>query len=241
MKGLVYLGPQTYGVSGNAGRRASASTMSWCESRHAAFAAPTCTATRGITGRRTPPMIMGHEFGGVIEKLGSRVTGFQIGRARAGDAVRGLRRLRLLPDRPAGDVRRASRARRRLTERRDGRAGRRPGGLARADSARSQLRPGHDGRAANRGLPRLPSPAGASHGRTWALIGVGTIGLLALQIVRLAGPRRIFVSDLIPEKLTRAERYGATDTINAGADVVGHIMGATGGARRRPGYRSSGL
>ncbi|HWT80137.1 MAG TPA: alcohol dehydrogenase catalytic domain-containing protein, partial [Candidatus Methylomirabilis sp.] len=36
----------------------------------------------GTTGRRIPPMIMGHEFSGVVEKLGTEVT-----RVAAGDRV----------------------------------------------------------------------------------------------------------------------------------------------------------
>ena len=33
----------------------------------------------GKTGRRTPPMIMGHEFSGIVEKMGSAVKNFKIG------------------------------------------------------------------------------------------------------------------------------------------------------------------
>ena len=33
----------------------------------------------GSTGRRIPPLVMGHEAAGVIERVGSRVTGFAAG------------------------------------------------------------------------------------------------------------------------------------------------------------------
>ena len=36
----------------------------------------------GVTGRRLPPMVMGHEFGGLVAALGERVT-----RAKVGDRV----------------------------------------------------------------------------------------------------------------------------------------------------------
>jgi L-iditol 2-dehydrogenase len=62
------------------------------------------------------------------------------------------------------------------------------------------------------------------------MIGAGTIGLLLIQIARLAGPRRLFVSDPIPEKLTRASRYGATKALNpAKTDVINTVMHATDG------------
>ena len=33
----------------------------------------------GVTGRRTPPMVMGHEFSGIISALGEGVTGWSVG------------------------------------------------------------------------------------------------------------------------------------------------------------------
>ena len=47
-----------------------------------ASAAPTCTSSRGIRGRRrrsTPPLVVGHEFVGEIVEVGSNVADFHPG------------------------------------------------------------------------------------------------------------------------------------------------------------------
>ena len=66
----------------------------------------------GITGRRIPPLVMGHEAAGVIERVGAAVEGFCRRRSRdlRFDGV--LRPLRVLPPRRGQPLRRADGARR---------------------------------------------------------------------------------------------------------------------------------
>jgi 2-desacetyl-2-hydroxyethyl bacteriochlorophyllide A dehydrogenase len=51
-------------------------------------------------------------------------------------------------------------------------------------------------------------------GKTVAISGAGTIGLLVQQIAMRAGAARVFVSDPMPEKRAMAERFGADWTID---------------------------
>ena len=51
-------------------------------------------------------------------------------------------------------------------------------------------------------------------GKTVAISGAGTIGLLVQQIAMRAGAARVFVSDPMPEKRAMAEKFGADWTID---------------------------
>ena len=53
----------------------------------------------GSTGRRIPPLIMGHEASGVIEKVGSSVKGWKKGEPRDLRLDRLLRRMLVLQER----------------------------------------------------------------------------------------------------------------------------------------------
>ena len=65
-------------------------------------------------------------------------------------------------------------------------------------------------------------------GATVAVIGLGPVGIMALQCAALFGPARILAVDQVPERLARAERFGA-EPIDAGsAPAVAQVMEATG-------------
>ena len=53
----------------------------------------------GSTGRRIPPIIMGHEATGVIEELGPGIKNYKVGDRVAFDSTILLRRMPLLPGR----------------------------------------------------------------------------------------------------------------------------------------------
>jgi len=55
---------------------------------------------------------------------------------------------------------------------------------------------------------------GVIPGKTVAISGAGTIGLLTQQIAIRAGAARVFVSDPMPEKRAMAEKYGADWTVD---------------------------
>jgi L-iditol 2-dehydrogenase len=62
------------------------------------------------------------------------------------------------------------------------------------------------------------------------VIGCGGIGLILIQLARLAGAKRIFVSDQHAWRLELARACGADAVVQAGADdVVGHVHQATAG------------
>jgi L-iditol 2-dehydrogenase len=195
----------------------------------------------GHTGRRTPPMVMGHEFSGVVEAAGARVT-----RWKAGDRVLGMPSIGCgqcefcRVDRP--DL---------CSQRKVLGVGSTNGAMAEfvAVPARCLV-----------GIPEGVSFAEAAlvepltvafHAfrrrpaqvmEDVAIIGCGTIGGLVLQIVRQAGPRRIFVSDALPKRLELARAWGATDVLLAGRqDVAGSILEATGGRGVDVAYEAVGL
>ena len=64
---------------------------------------------------------------------------------------------------------------------------------------------------------------------TALVVGAGTIGVLILQTLRAAGCKRVFVSDVDVTRLKLAKELGAMDVLLAGADVVAQILQRTGG------------
>jgi L-iditol 2-dehydrogenase len=62
-----------------------------------------------------------------------------------------------------------------------------------------------------------------------AILGAGPIGLLLLQVAKLAGAAPIYVIDQLPWRLELAQRYGAIPINFAEIDPVHAVMQATGG------------
>jgi Zn-dependent alcohol dehydrogenase len=63
-----------------------------------------------------------------------------------------------------------------------------------------------------------------------AVIGLGGIGLAALQGARIAGAERLIAVDIAAPKLEWATRFGATDTVDASdVDAVAAVRELTGG------------
>ena len=65
---------------------------------------------------------------------------------------------------------------------------------------------------------------------TAVVVGCGMIGLAVIQAARLAGFGRIIAVDVAPEKLELAARLGATDKMDARSTPVEQILSLTGGA-----------
>lgn len=67
-------------------------------------------------------------------------------------------------------------------------------------------------------------------GQSVAIFGGGPVGLTTLLAARARGATRIFVVDLIPQRLEVALQLGADEVIDArSTDPVGRILNATGG------------
>ena len=187
----------------------------------------------GSSGRRIPPIVMGHEAAGVIAGLGAGVI-----RWKEGDRVTFDSTVY------CGDCWYCRRGRVNLCE------NRRVLGVSCGEYRR------HGAFAEYVAVPerilyRLPDNLGfeeaamveavsvAVHAveRTphsldapVAVIGAGMIGLLVVQALRVAGCGRIIAIDLDESRLKLAGRLGATDTINADhPEVLENIRALTGG------------
>ena len=64
---------------------------------------------------------------------------------------------------------------------------------------------------------------------TALVVGAGTIGVLILQALRAAGCGRVLVSDLDATRLRMAKELGASDVLSANEDTVAQILQRTGG------------
>jgi L-iditol 2-dehydrogenase len=64
---------------------------------------------------------------------------------------------------------------------------------------------------------------------TALVVGAGTIGVLILQALRAAGCGRVFVSDVDASRLKMAKELGAADVLSANEDSVAQILHRTGG------------
>ena len=74
-------------------------------------------------------------------------------------------------------------------------------------------------------------------GDTVVVIGLGPVGVFALQCAQLYGPSRILAVDMVPDRLARAEQLGAEPIDATGGDAVAKIYEATAGRGRRVGDR----
>jgi len=66
-------------------------------------------------------------------------------------------------------------------------------------------------------------------GDTVAVLGCGTIGLLALQAVRAAGATRVLAVDVLPNRLALAARFGAETFDASSGDAVEWVLDSTRG------------
>lgn len=186
----------------------------------------------GSTGRRIPPLIMGHEASGVIARLGSAVTGLSIGDRVTFDSTiscgqcdyckRGLVNLcdnRQVLGVSCGDYRRN-------------------GAFAEyvAVPAHIVYRLPEGFSDANAALIEAVSVAvhaaritAIEPGSTAVVFGAGMIGLLALQAFRQFGCTRVFSVDIDEGRLALAQSLGADRTFLSSPDTVAQLREATEG------------
>jgi L-iditol 2-dehydrogenase len=188
----------------------------------------------GSSGRRIPPIVMGHEAAGTVAAAGDAVT-----RIRAGDRVTFdstifcgacpycLRGEINLCDRrqvlgvSCGEYRRAGAFAEYVTvpERI---AHRLPPSMPFATAA--MLEPA----AVALHAVRVSQVRG---GETALIVGAGMIGLLALQAARALGCARVLIADVDDSRLRLATALGATETLHlSGADLTREVIARTGGA-----------
>jgi L-iditol 2-dehydrogenase len=187
----------------------------------------------GTSGRRIPPIVMGHEAAGTVAALGSGVTDFAVGDRVTFDSTVYCGRCAYCA---RGEVN--------LCE------SRQVVGVSCADYRR------HGAFAEYVAVPRhilyrlpdaisfpeaamLEAVSVALHAvrlspmqdaKTALVIGAGMIGLLTMQAAKTAGCERVMIADVDASRLRLAERVGADDTLLASGDaLVAEILRRTGG------------
>lgn len=186
----------------------------------------------GSTGRRRPPLVMGHEAAGVIARVGSAVRGWAEGDRVTFDSTI-----------YCGHCRFCRAGRINLCD------NRRVLGVACEDYRQNGAFAQYVA-VPERILYRLPD--GLSFERaamvealsiafhavrrtpivlddTAVVVGAGMIGLLVIQALRLAGCGRILAVDLDPKRLELACRLGADEGLPASDDVVQEVLQRTHG------------
>ena len=167
------------------------------------------------------PMVVGHEFVGRVERVGSNVTGFQ-----PGDLVSGEGHL------VCGRCRNCLAGRRHLCPHTQGVGVNRPGAFA-----DYLCIPMTNVWGASRQIPldvlACFDPLGnAVHtalsfdvlGEDVLITGAGPIGLMATAVVRHAGARHVVVTDLNPGRLGLARRMGATVAVDPRATPLAEVQ-----------------
>jgi len=187
----------------------------------------------GSSGRRIPPLVMGHEAAGTVAEVGEGVRQFCVGDrvtfdstvycgdcdyCRAGDV--NLCDNRQVVGVSCGDYRRhGAFAEYVVVPERI--VYRLPGELTFTEAAMLE--------AVSVGLHAV-RVAGLSGGETALVIGSGMIGLLTLQAARAGGCSRVFVADIDPSRLKLARDMGADEVIQgSGADVIAEVHRLTAG------------
>lgn len=183
----------------------------------------------GLTGRRTPPMIMGHEFCGEVVALGEDAKAL-----KAGD------RVAVYPVDYCGECKMCRQGDVHLC------LNKRAFGVLDVNGAFAQyisipekccfpIADEISDAAASLMEPLAVACRGVSHyesfeGKTVLLVGTGTIGLLALACVKMKKAEKIIVSDLSDSRLEIAKKMGADVVINPGRENFNErIMAETNG------------
>jgi len=186
----------------------------------------------GSSGRRIPPIVMGHEAAGRIAAVGAGVTGLAEGDRVTFDSTiycgacgfckRGEVNLcdhRQVLGVSCGDYRRA-------------------GAFAEFVTVPARVVYKLPESISFVEAAMLEAVAVAIHGVSLAritaestalVVGAGTIGVLTLQALRAAGCKRVFVSDVDATRLKLAKELGAADVLLADQDVVTRIVQRTAG------------
>ncbi|MFD1985104.1 zinc-dependent alcohol dehydrogenase family protein [Mesorhizobium newzealandense] len=175
----------------------------------------------------TPPVTPGHEFSGIIEAIGKSVSGFAVGDRVTGD-----------PNIACGRCAHCHAGRANLCSNLRAIGIHRDGGFAeylalpqkQAFILPASLKPAHGAFCEPLGCClHGVDLAEIRPGSSVAVLGGGVIGLLTVQLARLAGATTIILSTRQASRRALAEDLGATATIDPTAtDVINAVTGPAG-------------
>ena len=187
----------------------------------------------GSSGRRIPPLVMGHEAAGIIAEIGEGVTRFAVGDHVTFDSTvycgvcefcrSGA--VNLCNDRQVVGVSTPE--------------FRRAGAFAEFVTVPERIVYKLPGTMPFAEAAMLEAVAVALHavavsevqgGETALVIGAGMIGLLTLQAAKAAGCSRVFVADVDRTRLKLATEMGASEVISAGGmEMIAEVLQLTNG------------
>lgn len=228
MKALVYYGPEDLRYSDISDVKPAAGEV-LLKVKACGICGSDVHGYLGITGRRIPPMVMGHEFSGVVEAVGDGVTTVKVGDRVAPYPVAFCGECEFCR---AGSVHIC--------------LNKKAYGVLECNGAMAEyiavpakllfkLADNVSYPVGSMIEPLAVSYRGVNNGgdisgKNVLIVGAGTIGLLALAVVKMRNPAKVFVTDLSDNRLRVARKMGADFTLNPTTDDVPEaIRKATGG------------
>ncbi|MGJ4970017.1 2,3-butanediol dehydrogenase [Bradyrhizobium sp. HKCCYLRH1073] len=174
--------------------------------------------------RRKAPIVLGHEFCGTVSEVGSSVIGFRMGQ-----------RVAIEPEYRCGSCSACQRGDYNLCESMGFAGLMGDGGMAEEATVPAYMAYALPDEVSFTQAAVLEPAAVALHalrrsglgaGMRCAVVGAGPIGLLIVQLAKLAGAREIAVSDLSDARLQMATDLGATIAVNTSRDSLSdHVQG----------------
>ena len=198
----------------------------------------------GSTGRRRPPIIMGHEAAGLVEEVGTEVTGTVRGDRVTFDSTiydpdsffsrRGM--VNLCDDRRVLGV--------------SCEDYRQQGAFAELVAVPAHITYALPAAMTFEQAAMVEPVSVAVHARrltplepedTAVVFGAGLIGLMTVQVLRSAGLKRIVAVDIDDARLAVAREVGASDVLNSSGDVPAAVKALTGGRGADVAFEAVGI
>lgn len=169
-----------------------------------------------------PPIVIGHEFSGVVHQVGKNVRNVKVGD-----------RVSVDPNDMCGECYYCRNAQAHFCTNSIGYGTTYPGGFAEYVSVREKQVFKIPDNLSFETAALVETVSCCLHGidlcniktgQTVLIIGAGPIGLLMLQLAKMSGAGKIFVSEIVPEKRELALKYGANFVIDPINEDLGSVL-----------------